>query len=182
MRDKRKITLVFLLAILMAALAGCGSSDSSSSSSSSGEATGNASFLKKGSKNTIVKFGQEADDAEREAASSVLEENLQARANGDWAAQCASLTATAIKQVEEGGAALGTKGDCSKKLEAQAQPVSETKAIRANTMTGPVAALRVEGIKAYALYHGTEGIDYAMPMTREGDEWKVDSLVTQELP
>ncbi len=138
--------------------------------------------MEPGGENELAKFGNEAGDAEREAASSVLEENLQARASGDWETQCASLTAGALKKVEEGAATLGSKGDCAKNLEAQAQPVSSTKVIRVNTMTGPIDVLRIEGVKAFALYHGTKGVDYAIPMTKEAGEWKVDSLVTQEIP
>jgi hypothetical protein len=194
MENKRQIIVLLIVAALVAALvAGCGSD--SSSSSSSADTTGSSSsstttsdggssaeFIKPGGKNKVAKFGQEASDSEREAASAVLEENLQARAAGDWAAQCSSLSKATIKKVEEGAAALGGEKGCEKGLEAQAQPVSATKAIRANTMTGPVAVLRVEGTEAFALYHGAKGVDYAMPMNKEGSDWKVGSLVTQELP
>jgi hypothetical protein len=177
MKNKSKFVIVLSVALLIASLAaGCGGS------SDSGETEGNASFLRKGSKNKIAKFGQEADADEREAASKVLEENLQARAAGDWAAQCASLSATAIKNNEASAALEGVQGSCAKNLESQAQPLSETKAIRTNTMTGPIAALRVKGNKAFALYHGAKGMDYAMSMEKEGDEWKVASLATQEIP
>lgn len=192
---------ILIVAVLMAALAvGCGSGDSSSSSESSSTAdsasstadsgsgsgaTGaSAEFVKPGSKNTIVKFGKEASAAEREAASQVLTGNLQARAAGNWAAQCSSLTAAAVQEIEQGAASPGSgaKGDCAKNLEAQAEPIAASKAVRANTLTGPIDVLRVEGDKAFALYHGTKGVNYAMPMTKEGGVWKVDSLVTQELP
>jgi hypothetical protein len=208
----KQITIALLAAVLLSALAlGCGSnsSDSSESSSSSGssssaesttkasdttseaetgnegEATGgkaSAEFLSPKGKNQIAKFGQEADVEEREAASSALEESLQARAGGDWATQCETLSATGIKNVEGSVAANGAGPSCAKQLEAQAQPLSETKEIRANTMTGPIAVLRVKGNKGFALYHGAKGLDYAMPMTKEGDEWKVNALVTQEVP
>jgi hypothetical protein len=188
------LSIALTAAVLMAALAaGCGGGSSSSSGSSSSggstdsssEAEGSASFLKPGTKSKLPKFGQEAEASEREAASAVLEENLQARASGDWATQCSSLTAGAIKKVEETPTVFqGQKSrssSCPKRLEAQAQPLSGTKSIRADTMTGPIAALRVKGNKAYALYHGANGKDYAMPMEKVGDEWKVDSLITTEI-
>jgi hypothetical protein len=189
---KKQIGILMVAATLMAAFAsGCGSGDSSSSTSSdssSGNATtpsesaGIASFLKKGSKNKIATFGQEASAEEREAASSVLEENLQTRAAGDWASQCSTLAAATIKkEVEEAPIAQGIEG-CAKQLEAQAKPLSITKGVRANTMTASIGALRVKGDKAFALYHGTKGVDYSMPMEKEGDEWKVASLTTTKLP
>jgi hypothetical protein len=49
-------------------------------------------------------------------------------------------------------------------------------------MTGPIDALRVEGDRGYALYHGTKGKDYVMAMKKEDDEWKVSSLTESELP
>lgn len=192
MTTKGRIQSIFVLiaAVLMAALAvGCGSSGSDSSeSSSAGDTTSSggssAEFIKPGSKNVAAKFGTEADDAEREAASQVLEGNLEARAAGNWAAQCSSLSANAQKGLEESPtvAGVGKPVDCAKSLEAQAQPESATKEIRANTMTGPIAVLRVKGNKAFALYHGTQGKNYTIPMTKEDGTWKVDSVLTQEIP
>jgi flagellum-specific peptidoglycan hydrolase FlgJ len=158
-------------------------SEEESSDGSSGESGADNEFVKPGgkSKNPIALFGEEGDDAEREAASAVLEENLEARASGDWEGQCSSLAASVVKTVEE---EAGLKGGnaCAKALKASAEPVSRTKEARANTMTEPVAVLRVEGNKAYALFHGAKGVDYAMPMENAGGTWKVASLVTEELP
>jgi hypothetical protein len=196
MENRKQITLILLAVVLMAALAvGCGSSSSSSSSPSpsansttgstsdpntSDETEASKEFVKPGGENKFAKFGQEADAAEREAASEVLEVNLQARAVGNWAAQCSSLSVAAIKKVEESAVAPSPPEGCAKALEAQAEPLSSTKEIRSDTMTGPIAALRIEGNNAFALYHGTKGVNYAMPMSKEGDQWKVDALVTQK--
>ena len=188
----KQLIVVLIAAALMAALlASCGSSDSGDSTSagassvsnaSETEATeteGAASFIKPGKKNKLVEFGEEADTAEREEASAVLEENLDARAAGDWKGQCASLAAKGIEEVEK---ASGIKGNCPKGIEKMAQPLVQTKAIRANTMTEPIAALRVEGGEAFALFHGAAGVNYAMPMVQENGEWKVGALQTQRLP
>jgi hypothetical protein len=187
---KTGLSIALVAAVLMAALAaGCGGGSSSSSgstssadSTSSSSTTGaSAEFTGAGPNGKIVKFGQEADTAEREAASSVLEENLKAREAGDWAKQCTSLSAGAIKKLEQEAVRLKAGEKCAESLEYGAEPQSATKAIRANTMTGPIAVLRVEGNKAFALYHGTKGKDYAMQMEKEGGEWKVASLITTEL-
>lgn len=139
-------------------------------------------FLKKGSKNKIATFGEEASAKEREAASSVLEENMQARESGEWAKQCSSLSPGAIEDVKEIASTQGGKGGgCTKELEFRAQPLKLTKGLRANTMTGPIDALRFKGARAYALYHGADGRDYAMPMEKVDGEWKVDDLLTEEL-
>lgn len=184
--------LGLIAALLIAAVAaGCGSGSSSSSESSSAtdsttaanQRKGSTQFLKPGVENKIATFGREASAAEREEASKVLEENLQARASGDWEGQCASLVAATVKQVEGEATTFGAEGaSCAKALEAQAKPLAKTKVVRVNNLSGSIAALRVEGDKAYALFHGTDGADYAMPMNKEGDEWKVASLLAQELP
>jgi hypothetical protein len=182
--------IVLALAVAVA-VGGCGGGSSSSASegegqsdkieaSKPGESEPSRTFLAKSKKN-IPKFGEEASAAEREAASKVLEENLKAREAGDWAAQCASLTPSAVKQVEEGAAAQGVKkGSCAEELKGRAEPLQQTKGLRENTMTGPIDALRFKGRLAYALYHGTRGVDYAMQMEKVDGEWKVGSLLTQE--
>lgn len=180
MESRRKIAIALVAAQLAAVGAGCGSSGSSSSdSSSSGEAS--AEFIRPGKKNGIATYGKEADNAEREAASRVLEENLQARADGNWSAQCASLSALAIREIERASSGLGGAG-CANSLKSLAQPLARTKLSRANNMTGPIAALRVEGNKGFALYHGTNDTDYAMPLLKEKGKWKVAAVLTQEIP
>jgi hypothetical protein len=160
-------------------VAGCGGS-----SANSNETEASRSFLAPGQKNNLPKFGEESDEDEREAASEVLEENLEARAVGEWAKQCASLTKGTRKEVEEEISFYGGKNQnsCARSLSAQARPMPATRAIRSNTLTGPIDALRVKGERGYALYHGTQKKDYAMPMEKEEGEWKVDALTTKELP
>lgn len=174
----RKIlgVLIVAIAIVMVAASCGGGSDSDAN-----EAEGSKTFLKKGSQSKIPKFGEEADEDEREDASEALEENLQAREDGDFETQCSSLGAAALKIVEEEASLMGVKGGCAKELKAQAEPLPETKQIRANTMTGPIDALRIKGDSGFALYHGTSGKDYAMKMKKEDGEWKVDSLRTTEI-
>jgi hypothetical protein len=175
----------FAVAIALAiAVAGCGGGSSSSDASQSneieaispGESEPSRAFLK--SKKKFASFGEEASVEEREAASKVLEENLKARESGDWAAQCASLTPGGIKEVAEGAKEQGVEGGgCAKELKARAEPLERSAPYRNNTMTGPIDALRFQGARAYALYHGVGGRNYAMSMEKVDGEWKVDSLL-----
>jgi hypothetical protein len=159
---------------MAAAVVGCGGGSDSVAEAS-------ASFLNPKTKSKIPKFGEEAVTAEREAASEVLERNLEARETGDWETQCATLTVGAVKKVEEEFSFFASKSDCVRSLTAASTPLSSSEAARANTMTGPIDALRTKGDRAFALYHGTQGKDYAMPMEMEDGEWKVDDVVTEEL-
>jgi hypothetical protein len=207
MRVKRLIAgLMLAIGFTVVALAGCGGGGSSSTSS--GSATSpeagspvSASFTTPGGDNTIPTFGKEASAAEREAVSAILEKNLKARASGDWAGQCSTLTKGVIKTLETDTAPLKRGKGCVTRLKAAAS-VAEARAglhpekaaaeaegrkgskgpatIRTYTMTGPIDAFRVSGNKGYALYHGIDGLDFSMLMEKEGGEWKVASLVTAE--
>jgi hypothetical protein len=183
--------VVLALAAAIAA-AGCGGGSSSSASEGGSESDTieaakpsegepSSTFLAKSKEKKIPKFGEEASAKEREAASKALKENLEAREAGDWATQCATLTPGAVKEVEEGAVAQGVeKGSCAEELKGRAEPLSRSKSLRVNTLTGQIDALRFKGSRAYALYHGTGGFDYSMPMEKVDGEWKVDSLLTEE--
>lgn len=172
--------VLLVVALCVVGGTGCGAGGSTSdrgNTSESESVDASREFIKKNGENKIPNFGEEADDAEREAASKVVEENLTARAAGNWAGQCATLSATAIEQIKE-TVPPGESGTCAKAIETEAQPEEQTQALRADTMTEPIAALRVKGNKGYALYHGAKGLDYAMPMEKEGNQWKVSALIT----
>ena len=184
-----KLATGMVLIVLLACIAGCGGGGDTSSSTSTpqDETAGtqskdvSAQFLKKdGSNKFFVEYGDEAPAAEREAAGAVLAKNLEARESKDFATQCATLN---LKQTEE--LAIGKKGDprklCPKKLEELAKPYAETEATREDTFKPPLVALRVKGKAAYALFHGTNGTNYAFLMEKEDGQWKVAALLANEI-
>jgi hypothetical protein len=185
-------TAAAVMAMLVVGCGGSGGDSSSATTSSSNETESSesskssdgsnsepsAEFAGEGPNAELVTFGKESDVAEREAASEVLEENLEARAAGDWEAQCLTLAEPIVKGIER--SAGGTGAGCAKSLEVQASSAPES--ILANPMTEPIAALRVGGIRGFALFHGANGKDYVMPLLKEGSEWKVASLTTEEVP
>lgn len=161
------------------AVAGCGGGGGSGTfASSSPEGEPSAQFLQPKGKNTIVKFGEEASAEQREKAGAVLTENLEARQSADFTTQCATMNKKGIAEVP---GAKNEKG-CPKALQQFAEPLSNTKAVRKNTLSGPITAMRVEGPRGYALFHGNDGKNWAMPMEEEGGKWKVSSIKTIELP
>jgi hypothetical protein len=173
-------------AVMTLVSVGCGGSGGSSSSEESTQASDSnpsAEFLgKRLSTNEKVEFGREADDSEREQASKILAVNLKARASGDWKTQCASMSKGAVKETEKRGAPIGGESkSCTKSLAFLAQPPARTKPFRVDTMTGPIDVLRVKGNEGFALYHGNDGVNYAMAMEKEGGEWKVASITTRTL-
>lgn len=188
----RIVGAAIAVAVTASILLGCGggsSSDASGAASSSNEIEASKpsegepskAFLNPGEKNSLAKFGEEASAQEREAASTVLEESYEAREAGNWKAQCATLSPSAVKEVGEVASIQGISGGgCAKELKARAEPLKQTKGLRANSLTGEIDALRFKGSRAYALYHGVGGRDYAMPMEKVDGEWKVDDLLEEE--
>jgi hypothetical protein len=175
-----------LAVVIVALVAGCGGgSGGSSSSPAAGEARRQFQNPEgpKGSE-AVATFGKEAGEAERSEASAVLAENLRARQEANFAKQCATLGKLGLESVLGPWKNADAKeiAKCTAALKGFAEPLSGSKAVRKNTLSGEIAALRIKGGQAYALYHGNDGKDYAMPMEQEGGSWKVGSITTIELP
>jgi hypothetical protein len=174
----KNLGLLVLVGLLAVVVAACGGG-SSSSSTDSAEAEPAKAFIVKGEANNFVIFGHESGAVDREAASKVLGENLEAREAHDWAGQCATLSRRTVKEVEhEAEFIAGHRRPCPQELAKLAETAPPY--VLADTLSGPIAALRIEGNKGIALYHG-ENKNYAMPMKKEGGEWKVDKLTTLPL-
>jgi hypothetical protein len=179
--NTRRFPTCLCLALLVVVLvAGCGGSDSTSSSV---KATPEPSseFLGPTGKNRLVEFGAEASAPEREVAGAVLDQSFQARAAADFAAQCTTLSAKEIAKVvgsEKGASAA----QCVEKLEELAKPLASSEAARKDRLGGSIAAMRVKGNRGYALFHGTDGKDWVMPLEKEGPVWKVAAIEEEELP
>jgi hypothetical protein len=126
-------------------------------------------------------FGKEASEAEREIVYAILKENFKARAAAEFAKQCKTLSARAIKHAEEEIAFLGPPEGCAGALKTEAEPLSRSAEARANNLSGPIAALRVKGRSAFALYFAKDGKPNAMPLRKEDGKWKVDALVSIDI-
>lgn len=194
---------LFLAALACAlALAACGGGGGSSATTSAGGASGasgspstnsssstakdgkggepSSEFAGKGPNGELATAGREATAAEREAASKVVALSFAARETGDWGSQCGTLAAAVLKQLETPTSKLEKRRSCLEALEALAK--KSPRSARENTMTEPLAALRINGSQAFAFYHGAGGKDYVVPMEKEGGEWKVAALAAQEAP
>lgn len=186
-RTLRYFLAIGVLLVLSALSAGCGSSSSTSSGSAdstaeNASAEGISAFLKPGSPtNKLVRFGSEAPAKEREAAAVALAETLEAREEGDFEKQCETSSLLVAKSITSSKTGAGAEKNCPRELRELAVPLNKTKPFRVDTFDGEIVALRVKGKKAEALYHGNDGKDYAMPMSKEGDSWKVAALLTTEL-
>jgi hypothetical protein len=180
-RGIRLLAGSLLLGALSVLAVGCGGPSSTFGSSSSGPAVKgepSAQFSGTSAANQFAKFGEEASPAEIGIVAAIVERSLEARAAKNWAGQCATLSKAAVEIVEGGSSPPGRKG-CAKELKAQGEDAP--KSILENNIERSVVTFREAGNKGYALYHGTDKKDWAMPMEREGTEWKVGALVAQEV-
>lgn len=184
--QRRVPRIGFLLGLLSLALValGCGSGDSTSRSSSLSESAGGAELsaqFRTSDKHSLAyyaaTYGKEASAEEREIVSDVVVKNLTAREDADFKAQCETLNKHGIAEVP------GAKNheDCPGALQKYAEPLPKTKAYRKNPLAGPVTAVRVKGEKAFALFHGTDGKDLALPLEKEDGEWRVSAVFVTEL-
>jgi hypothetical protein len=198
MRGVLRLALALAAAVLLATGVGaCGGGDSGDSTSSSTAITttdssastttqdqggGSAAFRTPGGDNSIQNFGEEADAAEVDAASTALAAYLRARSKDDWSGQCDLLAQAALAPLEElaaGSPQLKAKG-CAAILEVLSSGAAT--ATLTSTMPDGVASLRVEDDRGFALYHGAKGVDYFVPMVKEDGEWKVGALAPSEFP
>lgn len=150
-----------------------GSSTSPSSPSETRTSPPTPGFSKKAK---LAAYGYEAPAAERDEASKILERNLKARAAGDYATQCKTLGKPLVEAVEKSRYHQNCVNTL--KIGDLLTPPAKT----ADTMQGPIVALRVKGPVGYALYHGKDGQDYAMRMELENGKWKVGEVLTEKLP
>jgi hypothetical protein len=192
MEGAYKLVLAVAIAVLVAvAMVACGGSGDSTQSTaapttSGGKAhasgEGSAAFRTPGGDNSVQNFGEEADAAELEAAAATLVAYMRSRAEDDWAKECAYLAKTTVaplQQLASSSPQLKGKG-CGAVLAALSSGTPAS--VRVNTMAGGLASLRVEGDRGFALYHGTHGVDYFVPMVKEDGEWKVGALAPNEFP
>jgi hypothetical protein len=164
--------LPMLLSALLAAvlLAACGSSNSDSGSDQ----------FRGQTKSALLDFGTEGDDAALEEGAQVVESFLAARAEGDWERACAQVSHSMLDKIEHLAATATSLADesCPSFLEAFVRISAKERKEGGNIDAG---SMRRRGRQAYLIYYGGDKVVYAMPLSREGDAWKVASLAPKRL-
>lgn len=166
----RSIALSVVLAATGAGCAGGGSADRVLSGQPPPGPT--HEFVIPGGDNTVQYFGREGSVAEREEASAVVAAWMRARAAKDWRKDCRFIS-QAYKDNLVTDAERVSKGKARNCHQALAffGPLASGNSI--NTMTGPIDSLRVGADISFAQYHGRRGIDWIVPLEKEGSRWKV---------
>ncbi|MGN6587352.1 MAG: triose-phosphate isomerase [Solirubrobacterales bacterium] len=130
-------------------------------------------FIVPGGDNIVQTFGREATPAEREKVSKSVQAWLHARAARNWAKDCRYLVGSSVKSAESAASYMAQHkvSGCAAALGVMA--VKGQKVSRKYNMAGGVVSLRLGEGHGYAQYHGNDGKDWIVPVTREAGEWKI---------
>ena len=105
----------------------------------------------------------------------MLRAYLVAWEGGNWSAACARMGAPVRGQVEAlAKASKGKAVDCEEAFVTLSKYGSASE--RVNPLSGGLAAFRVKGDKAFALFYGPHNQQFMMPMVEEGGAWKVNQI------
>jgi hypothetical protein len=174
----RRLGLGLALVFVLAFVIGCGSGDSSTAADSSAKPKlypwlkgPSRQFLIRGGDNIVQTFGREATKAEREQVSAMIAAWMKVRAAQDWKKDC-SFFSPAFKHNLVANDAEQVSGGAVKNCpQALAFFGHEESGSYRNNLTGPIDSLRVGEGHGYAQYHGNDGHDWIIPVTREDGRW-----------
>lgn len=165
----------WLLAALTAAALGAALLGACGSSSSAG-----SDQFRDQTDSSTLDFGEEGDEAEREAAAEAVHGFFAARAKQDWAAACAQLSGAVLDKIEH--LAISSTGlkDTSCPSFLRTFTRISAKERRESTVID-AGSLRQQGTQGFLIYYGPRELVYAMPLSNEDGTWKLDSLSAKSL-
>lgn len=175
---RRAFACLLLVVFATSSLAACGDSGSEKATTEATQGESDNSHFEGGEK-SIEGFGSEAKGADREAILSAEQAYLNALAAPDYAAACfylaggvhRSLRQLAPKQLKAEG--------CRAILPRLLSPSAATTARQ--QAEGKITKVRVEGDRAFVVFHAPGAKLYLFPMAREGNSWKTTTAAASVL-
>jgi hypothetical protein len=171
-RDKwiRLLAILVVAAFAATLLGACGDS---------GSAAGSDQFRDQ-TKSPLLDFGEEGSESELEEVDEAVSNFLAARSEEDWAATCDQLSEPMLDKLERLATTSTGLEDtsCPAFLDAFTVLSAQEKREGAEIEAG---GLRYQGAKGYLIYSGSEDVVFAMPLDRQGSEWRVAALSPQRL-
>jgi hypothetical protein len=174
-----KLRLLAFAPLVALAISGCGGGSGESSSTRGSAAVpestkAQAGEEQKGGEASIEEFGSEAGGSGREAILASFSGYLNAIAAKDHAGACSHLASNVQSSLEQiAGKALGAKGCPAILPELLAPTASQIAREQAN---GKIAKVRVQGDRAFVVFHAPGAELYQLTMVEEGGEWKAASV------
>lgn len=167
---KAKLLVAALIAAALGAalLTACGSSTS-----------GTDQFRDK-TDSGLLDFGEAGSASEQEEATKAVHDFFLARSQGDWPGACAQLSRSILAKIEHlATTATGLANtSCPSFLDTFIELSDQE---RRDSTVVDSGSLRQKGDHGYLIYSGAHEVVYAMPLSREGDAWKLDSLSSKRL-
>jgi hypothetical protein len=174
-----KLMMGPVLALVVAAALGCGS-DSSGTAATTAVSRPypwlkgpSREFLIRDGDNAVQTFGREASKAEREEASRLISAWMKARAAQDWKKDCSYFSKSYVHSLVDQDARRVTHGKVKTCPEALAFFRHLASGTYKNNLTGPIDSLRVSEGQGFAQYHGNDGHDWVVPLTKENGRWRI---------
>lgn len=181
-KDTQRLISIFLVGLATIAAAGCGGGGGSATQASSGQAESTGAEGQghyQGGEKSIEDFGSEAEGASRAALLGAFHSYLKAVAAEDNAAACSYLSVNVQRSLEQLAGGQGKSPGCAQILSKLLSPTAP--AISRDQAEGGIAKVRVEGDRAFVVFHAPGAKLYQMTMVREAGEWKVSTVAASVL-
>jgi hypothetical protein len=191
-KDIQRLIPILLVSLVTIAAAGCGGGGGSSTQPSSGQAEAPAAQDAssestgaegkghyQGGEKSIEDFGSEAEGASRAALLGAFHSYLNAVATEDNAAACSYLSVNVQRSLERLAGGQGKSPGCAQILSKLLSPTAP--AISREQAEGGITKVRVEGDRAFVVFHAPGAKLYQMTMVRESGEWKVATVAASVL-
>jgi hypothetical protein len=177
-RGGLKLAAAVVALLLVVGLAACGGGDGTASTASDTTTTASGEESK-GGEASIEEFGSEAAGSDRQELLGVYSDYMNAIAERDYGAACSHLSATVQNSLEQlAGKALKGKG-CAAILPKLLAPTASV--ISRAQANGKITKVRVEGDRAFIVFHAPGAKLYQLTMVREDGEWKAATVAASVL-
>jgi hypothetical protein len=166
---------VLFIALLLLALSGCGGGGGSDSAS---EPTTPSRQSAEGGEKSIEGFGSEAEGTDRNAILAAEQSYFTAVSSKGYAMACSHLASSVKRSMAELSAGR-RRANCAAVLPALLAP--QAYATMRQQARGAVKRVRIEGNRAFVVFHAPGARLYQMPLVSEDDDWKVGLLTSAVL-
>lgn len=167
---------ILLIALLPLALPGCGGGRGSNDSASGSTTLSSQSAV--GGEKSIERFGSEAEGADRKAILAAERNYFTAVSSKGYAAACSHLASSVKRSMAELTAGQ-RRGICTAVLPALLAP--QAYATMRQQARGAVKKVRIEGSRAFVVFHAQGARLYQMSLVSENGQWKVGLLTSAVL-
>ena len=167
------IAVTALLVLSAFSIAGCGGGSGDSTSTASG------GHAESGGEKSIEGFGAEAEGSSRIALQAAFRAYLGAIAARRYPIACSHLSHTVERSLSQLVAGRSQHPRCAAILPGLLSPSAA--AIARQQVAGTITKVRVQGERAFLVFHAPGARLYQLPMLREEGSWKASTLAPSVL-